>query len=84
VPTADGRLTISAPRAGRSPYFLTVPSSPQWPFVREDGEQCHLKWAANPEAGIKGYRVYHMEGPKINGPGQKVTHTESPWAGGDG
>jgi hypothetical protein len=23
--------------------------------------------------GIAGYRVYRMEGPKLNGPGQKVT-----------
>ena len=35
--------------------------------------KCHLKWAANAEKGLKGYRVYRMEGPRINGPGQKVT-----------
>jgi hypothetical protein len=38
-----------------------------------------LRWAANPERGIKGYRVYRMEGPKVNGPGQKVTRvTDEP------
>lgn len=58
---------------GASPYALTIPSAPQWLFAREEGERCHLKWAANPEAGVKGYRVYRMEGPKINGPGQPVT-----------
>ncbi len=59
--------------SGPSPYYLTIPSSPQWFFSREEGEQCHLKWTANPERGIRGYRVYRMEGPKLNGPGQKVT-----------
>jgi hypothetical protein len=59
--------------SGPSPYFLTIPSAPQWLFAREDGAGCHLKWAANPEQGLKGYRVYRMEGPRINGPGQKVT-----------
>jgi hypothetical protein len=58
---------------GLSPYFLTIPSSPRWVFAKEDGEQCRLNWAANPEQGIKGYRVYRMEGPKLNGPGQPVT-----------
>jgi hypothetical protein len=59
--------------SGPSPYFLTIPSSPQSVFSKEDGEQCHLKWAANAEQGLRGYRVYRMEGPKINGPGQPVT-----------
>src|SRR5262249_25823941 len=59
--------------SGPSPWWLTIPSSPQWVFAKEDGEQARLKWAANPEDGVKGYRVYRMEGPKQNGPGQKVT-----------
>jgi hypothetical protein len=58
---------------GAGPYALTIPSSPEWLFSKEDGEKCHLKWAANPEKGIKGYRVYRMESPRINGPGQPVT-----------
>lgn len=57
---------------GPSAYFLTVPSAPEWLFAQEKGETCRLKWVANPEAGIQGYRVYRMDGPKINGPGQKV------------
>lgn len=59
--------------SGPSPYFLTIPSSPQHVFSKEEGEKCHLKWAASAEQGLRGYRVYRMEGPKINGPGQKVT-----------
>jgi hypothetical protein len=71
--------------SGPSPYFLTIPSAPQWVFSKEDGDSCHLKWAKNPEEGIKGYRIYRMEGPKINGPGQPVTRltadpvTETRW-----
>jgi hypothetical protein len=59
--------------SGPSPYFLTIPAAPEWLFAREDGEKSHLKWAHNPEASLKGYRVYRMESPRINGPGQKVT-----------
>jgi hypothetical protein len=58
---------------GPSPYFLTIPSAPQWLFAREEGESCRLKWAANPEEKLRGYRVYRMEGPRRNGPGQPVT-----------
>lgn len=42
--------------------MLTIPSAPQWLFSKEDGTTCHLKWAANPEQAIKGYRVYRMDG----------------------
>jgi hypothetical protein len=59
--------------SGPSPYWLTIPSAPQWLFAREDETRCHLRWAANPERGLKGYRVYRMEGPRRNGPGQPVT-----------
>jgi hypothetical protein len=59
--------------SGPSPYSLTIPSSPQWLFAREEMVRCHLKWAANPEKGLRGYRVYRMEGPRRNGPGQPVT-----------
>ena len=31
-------------------------------FSREDGTTCRLKWVANPEKGITGYRVYRMDG----------------------
>jgi hypothetical protein len=56
---------------GDSPYFLTIPSSPKWLFSKEDGDDCRLKWQASVEQGIKGYRVYRMESPRINGAGQK-------------
>src|SRR5205823_13881611 len=45
---------------GPSAWVPTVPSAVQHVFAKEDGAKCHLKWAANPEAGIKGYRVYRM------------------------
>jgi hypothetical protein len=63
--------------SGPSPYFLTIPSAPQSVFAREEGAKCHLQWEANPERRLKGYRVYRMEGPRINGPGQKVTRLTS-------
>lgn len=31
-----------------------------------------LRWLANCERGIQGYRIYRMSGPRVNGPGQKV------------
>jgi hypothetical protein len=67
---------------GPSAYSLTIPSAPQWVFAKEDSARCHLKWAANPEHGLAGYRVYRMEGPRVNGPGQPVTRlTPGPLAG---
>jgi hypothetical protein len=48
--------------SGPSAAVLTIPSSPQWLFAKEEGTTCHLKWSANPEKGIKGYRVYRMDG----------------------
>ncbi len=47
---------------GPSPAIFTIPSAPQQVFSREDGTTCQLKWAANPEKGITGYRVYRMDG----------------------
>jgi hypothetical protein len=64
---------------GPSPYFLTIPSAVQGVFAKEEGEQARLKWTVNPEQGLKGYRVYRMEGPRVNGPGQPVTRlTDEP------
>ena len=48
--------------SGPSAAVFTIPSAPQWPFSKEQGTVCHLKWAANPEKSIKGYRVYRMDG----------------------
>jgi hypothetical protein len=67
---AVNRLGVES---GAGPHALTIPSAPQWLFSKEDEGNCHLKWAANPERSLKGYRVYRMESPRINGPGQKVT-----------
>jgi len=48
--------------SGPSPAVLTIPSPVQYLFSKEDGRTCLLKWAANPEKGIAGYRVYRMDG----------------------
>ncbi len=48
--------------SGPSPAFLTIPSSPQHVFSMEEGTTCRIKWTANPEKGIVGYRVYRMDG----------------------
>src|SRR5262249_5299419 len=58
---------------GPSAYFLTIPSGPRWLFARGGGEKCHHKGKAPPGPGLRGSRVSRMEGPKRNGPGQKVT-----------
>jgi hypothetical protein len=64
--------------SGASPAFFTIPSAPQWVFAQEDGATCHLKWAANLEKGIKGYRVYRMDGRYDN---EKISRlTEDPIA----
>lgn len=47
---------------GPSPAVFTIPSMPQWVFSKEDEGACRLKWAANPEKGIRGYRIYRMDG----------------------
>lgn len=47
---------------GPSPAVLTIPSSPQHVFAKEEGTTCHVKWQPNPERGIAGYRVYRMDG----------------------
>ncbi len=67
------RAVNAGVEGGPSPYVLTIPSAPQHLLSKEVGDDAHLKWAKNPEEGIKGYRVYRMESPRINGPGQKVT-----------
>jgi hypothetical protein len=59
--------------SGPSAAVLTVPSSPQWLFAKEEGATCHLKWSANPEKGIKGYRVYRMDGRYDKEPVTRLT-----------
>jgi hypothetical protein len=59
--------------SGPSPATFTIPSSPQQVFSREDGTTCQLKWAANPEQGIAGYRVYRMDGRFDKEPVSRLT-----------
>ena len=56
---AVNRLGIES---GPSPYALTLPSEPTHVLNREKGALAEVKWSANPEKGIVGYRVYKLEG----------------------
>lgn len=58
---------------GPSAWALTIPPAVQHVYAKEDGEKCHLKWKGMSLESISSYRVYRMEGPKINGPGQPVS-----------
>jgi hypothetical protein len=58
---------------GASPAVLTVPSSPQFFYSKEDGESCQLRWQANPERDIRGYRVYRMDGRYDKDPITRLT-----------
>jgi len=51
---------------GPSPYFLTIPSTPEYVFSREDGADCQLKWQKNPEKNIIGYNVYRTRKDKFD------------------
>lgn len=68
---------IAVDRAGKtsgpSPAIFTIPSSPQFVYSREDGTTCQLKWEANPEKGIQGYRVYRMDGRWNDDPISRLT-----------
>jgi hypothetical protein len=59
--------------SGPSSALFTIPSSPQHLFSKEDGMTCHLKWEANPEKGIAGYRVYRMDGRYDKDPVSRLT-----------
>jgi hypothetical protein len=59
--------------SGPSPACFTIPSSPQWVFSREVGTTCELKWAPNPEQGLRGYRVYRMDGRWDKDPISRLT-----------
>jgi len=48
--------------SGPSPYALTIPSEPVNFLCREQGNTAELKWDANPEKGITGYRIYKLKG----------------------
>jgi hypothetical protein len=64
--------------SGPSPAVFTIPSSPQHLFSREDGSTCRIKWAANPETGIAGYRVYRMDGRYDKEPVSRLTEEPLP------
>ncbi len=59
--------------SGPSAATLTIPSSPQHLLAKEQGTTCLLKWQANPEKGIKGYRVYRMDGRYDKEPVTRLT-----------
>jgi hypothetical protein len=59
--------------SGPSPALFTIPSSPQHLFSRDEDQTCRLKWAANPEKGIAGYRVYRMDGRWNKDPISRLT-----------
>lgn len=59
--------------SGPSPAVFTIPSAPQWVFSQEAGTRCRLKWAPNPEKGLKGYRVYRLDGRWDKDPISRLT-----------
>jgi hypothetical protein len=59
--------------SGPSPYILTIPSAPQVLFSREQQTTCDLKWQANPEKGLRGYRIYRLDGRFDNQPITRLT-----------
>ncbi len=59
--------------SGASPACFTLPSAPQWVFSMEDGPVCHLKWAANAEKQLEGYRIYRMDGRYDKDPIRRLT-----------
>lgn len=58
---------------GPSPAVFTIPSAPQGVFSREEETACRLKWEANPERGIVGYRVYRLDGRWDSDPISRLT-----------
>lgn len=61
---------------GHSPAVFTIPSSPQRVFSKEEDVTCRLKWEANPEKGIAGYRVYRMDGRFDKEPVTRLTPSQ--------
>jgi hypothetical protein len=59
--------------SGPSPPFFTIPPAPQWVFSKEEGATCRLKWAANSEKTLRGYRVYRMNGRYDKDPIPRLT-----------
>lgn len=59
--------------SGPSPAILTLPSPPQFVFAKEEGTTCRLRWTANPESNLRGYRVYRMDGRYNKDPIRRLT-----------
>jgi hypothetical protein len=59
--------------SGPSAPVLTIPSAPQHVFSREEGATCHVKWKPNAEKGLRGYRVYRMDGRWDKDPVARLT-----------
>ena len=59
--------------SGPSAAEFTIPSSPQWLQLREEGTTAHLKWQPNPERNLQGYRIYRMNGRYEKDPLPRLT-----------
>lgn len=49
-------------QGGPSPATLTIPAPPRNVFAREDGARCDLRWDPHPARGIRGHRIYRLDG----------------------
>ena len=58
---------------GASPYALTLPAAPQHLFAHERGDACDLRWAESHASGLKGYRVYRLDGRFNDQPVSRLT-----------
>ncbi len=58
---------------GPSPAVLTIPGPVENLFAKEEGDACRLRWQANRERGIAGYRVYRIDGRGTKLPVRRLT-----------
>jgi hypothetical protein len=58
---------------GPSAATPTIPSPVRGLFSQEDGTTARLRWAASAEKGLKGYRVYRMDGRFDKEPVSRLT-----------
>ena len=66
-------IDVRGNMSGPSPPCFSIPSSPQHLFSRDAGTTCQLKWAANPEGKLTGYRVYRLDGRWAKDPVSRLT-----------
>ncbi len=66
-------LSAEGVESGPSEAVFTIPSIPQGVLSKEEGATGHVKWSANPERGIRGYRVYRMDGRYDKEPVSRLT-----------